>query len=62
MQALFFQTHTCADVDLNVTVVRKYLENVTERRDMDDHSVLLFNAGAHYVKVNYLSGNKQNIA
>ena len=38
-------------MDLNVTLVKNYLENVTGRDDMDDSSVLLFNAGAHYVKV-----------
>ena len=64
----FFQTHTCEDVDLNVTIVKKYLESVTERHDMNAHSVLLFNAGAHYVKVRramtslYLMPNSCNTA
>eukprot|EP00794_Sanderia_malayensis_P010106 gene10106-11141_t len=49
-KTLYEITHTCADVDLNVSLVKDYLVNVTRKKEMNQNSVLLFNAGAHYVK------------
>ena len=47
-----FQTETCSETKLEVPKVLHYLREVTNKPTMmDENSVLLFNAGAHYVKV-----------
>jgi hypothetical protein len=52
MHAINFQTETCSETKLEVPKVLRYLREVTNKPDMvDANSVLLFNAGAHYVKV-----------
>ena len=48
---LFFQTETCAESNLDVPRVLSFFRQVILRKDMDEDSVLLLNAGAHYVKV-----------
>ena len=50
-QCYFLQTETCAEMSLHVPRVLAYFRQVILRKDMDNDSALLLNAGAHYVKV-----------
>ncbi|CAB3981814.1 REDUCED WALL ACETYLATION 1-like [Paramuricea clavata] len=50
-KTLYELTETCSETELKVPKVVYYLREVTNKPNMvDENSVLLFNAGAHYVK------------
>ena len=53
LSVTFLQTETCAEMSLHVPRVLAYFRQVILRKDMDNDSALLLNAGAHYVKVTH---------
>ena len=46
-----FQRHTCDDIDVSIDKVRTFFREMLLNPEMDKNSALIFNAGAHYVKV-----------